>query len=195
MRTLICVLLAQYITLLCSAPASAGGGHDHSDVSLPDASVQLVQIGVRSYPDGLRVPMWAVMIGNTARAELRAREHKEFGPYSLNGTVWVPSGNAQTWVRVTYRRPQTLDDVVDWYSNAEAFSSRKEGGISLLPRPFSELSSDVIQRIDFIVVYEDRSAKAYLLPGISKQEGEAITDLLENLLGQHFDWTQPKSTW
>ncbi len=170
------------ISLLYAAAARASGQHKHDGDFSREPKVQVVQIGVRSYSDGFRVPIWAVMIGDTGPAERAAHLYNVFGPYSQNATVWVRNGDAPTWVRTTYQRPRTADEVADWLENAEAFSYREEGGTELLPVSFRKLSGDLLRTVEFIVRYEDKSAKAYLFPGTSREEAEEIAGVLDILL-------------
>jgi hypothetical protein len=177
------LLALSCISFLYVAAAAAGDQDKNysSDFSL-NPKVQVVQIGVRSYSDGFRVPIWAVMIGDTGPAERAAHKYNVFGPYSLNATVWVRNGDAPTWVRTTYQRPRTADEVADWLENAEAFSYREEGGTELLPVSFGKLSGELLRTVEFIVQYDDTSAKAYLFPGTSREEAEAMAAGLDFLL-------------
>lgn len=170
------------LCFLFVAPGIAGAPKDDWEHSWLEPRVQLVQIGVRSYPDGSRVPIWAVMMGDTARAEGIARRYNRFGPYSLNATIWARSSASPAWVRTTYRRPQSLDEIAAWYDDAEAFSSREEGGAWLLPEPFAKLSTELMQRLDFIIRYDDESEKAYLYPGTSKADAEGVAAAIDMLL-------------
>ncbi len=174
--------LSWLLLLLFVAPNVAGSPANDRDRSWLEPRVQLVQIGTRSYPDGSRVPIWAVMMGDTARAERIARRYNRFGPYSLNATIWARSSASPAWVRTTYRRPQSLDEIAAWYEDAEAFSFREEGGTWLLPEPFARLSSELMRRLDFIIRYDDESAKAYLYPGTSRQDAEGIVAAIDTLL-------------
>jgi len=99
-------LLLCLSSLICAAQAPRtaavppGAGH-----VLPQRQAQLVQIGVRSYPDGSHLPIWALMLGDTANAEQVARRYGSLGPYSLNATLWTRAEDSPAWVMTTYRRP------------------------------------------------------------------------------------------
>jgi hypothetical protein len=140
--------------------------------AIPQADVQLVQIGIRFYPDGSRIPIWAVMLGDTARAERKARMYRRLGPYGLNATLWTQSDKAPRWVRTTYRRPQNIDEFMAWYEDAAPFTFRQEGDNSLLPWPFAAFAADLIEKLEFIIRYDDGTAKAYLYPGTSAGDAE-----------------------
>ena len=171
------------ISFLCVAPSIAGD-RDNSRASdlWREPKVQLVQIGIRCYPNGTRVPIWAVMLGDTTGAERTARRYSGFGPYSLDASVWVRNADGPSWVRTTYNRPQTADEAAVWYENAEAFSDREEGGTELLSAPFRKLSGDLIRKVEFIVRYDDESVKAYLVPGTSKEDADWMVAVLDSLL-------------
>jgi hypothetical protein len=140
-----------------------------------------MQIGVRSYPDGSQTPIWAVMLGDTAHAEQVARKYSRFGPYGLNATLWTRADDGSGWVMTAYRRPVNVDEAMDWYENSEPFTSRQQGDSSLLPASFANLGDDMIKNVDFIIRYDDGSAKAYLYPGTSKIDAEHALILLGSL--------------
>ncbi len=181
MRTASRLLVVFCISFLYVAAARASEQRNNDGDFSRNPKVQVVQIGVRSYSDGFRVPIWAVMIGDTGPAERAAHRYDVFGPYGLNATVWVRNGDAPTWVRTTYQRPGTANEVAHWLENAEAFSYRDEGGTELLPLSFRKLSGDLLRTVEFIVRYDDKSAKAYLFPGTSREEAEAIAGVLDIL--------------
>jgi hypothetical protein len=170
-------------SLLCAgqAPRTAavlqGEGH-----VLPQRQAQLVQIGVRSYPDGSHLPIWALMLGDTANAEQVASRYRGLGPYSLNATLWTRAEDGPTWVMTTFRRPVTIDEAVDLHNNREAFTSRRQGDRSLLPPAFARLKADLIDNVDFIIQYDDGSAKAYLYPGTSRSDAEDTTAAVGSLM-------------
>lgn len=141
---------------------------------MPDAKVQLIQIGVRTYPDGSHIPLWAVMLGDTAHAERVAQRYSRFGPYGLNATLWIraEADSSAGWVMTAYRRPRDVDEAMDWYENREPFTSRRQGDASLLPAAFADLGADVIKNLDFVIQYDDGSVKAYLSAGTSRIDAE-----------------------
>ena len=166
-------LLLFMASLLCAAqaPRAAGAPQGEGHV-LPQSQAQLVQIGVRSYPDGSQLPIWALMLGDTANAEQVASRCRGLGPYSLNATLWTREEGGPAWVMTTYRRPMTIDEAVDLHNHREAFTSRRQGDRSLLPPAFAKLRADLISNVDFIIQYDDGSAKAYLYPGTSRNDAE-----------------------
>ncbi len=170
-------LLPVVLCVLSSLPCagqSASAAASTAIPFLPDAKAQLIQIGTRTYPDGSHTPLWAVMLGNTAQAEQIAQRYSRFGPYGLNATLWTraeadtPTG----WVRTAYRRPQNVDEAMDWYENSAPFTSRQQGDCSLLPAAFAGLDTDVIKNLDFVIQYDDGSIKAYLSAGTSRIDAE-----------------------
>ncbi len=166
------LLLLCLSSLLCTAQAP--GDASPRNTALSQDNVQLVQIGIRSYPDGSRVPIWAVMMGDTAQAERIARGYRNFGPYGLNATLWTRTEGMPQWARTTYRRPRNAEETVDWYRNREPFTAREQGDSSLLPAPFGMVAAELIEKVDFIVQYDDGSAKVYLYAGTSTEDAQKI---------------------
>jgi hypothetical protein len=160
-------------SLLCAAqgPYAAAIPANKTHIK-PPSKIELMQIGVRSYPDGSHTPIWAVMLGDTSHAEQVARQYGRFGPYGLDATLWTRGEDAAGWVMTAYRRPRNIDEAMDWYKNAEPFISRQQGDCSLLPTAFGSLGSDNIKNIDFVIQYNDGSMKAYLYPGTSRKDAE-----------------------
>jgi len=151
---------------------------DVRDAALPVSSVQLVQIGNRFSSDGSRVPIWAVMLGNTAQAERIAHAYRGLGPYGLNATLWTRTSSTPRWARTTYLRPRNIDEVIAWHEDARLFTRRQEGDDSLLPSPVAKLEADLIDKFDFIICYDDGSAKLYLYPGTSAGDAERVVTAL-----------------
>jgi hypothetical protein len=118
------------------------------------------------------------MLGDTTRAEQTARRFTGMGPYSLNATLWTRGNDEATWVRTTYRRPGSIDEALDWVENAERFRSQQEGNGSVLPGPFARLSAERLGDLDFIIQYDDGTAKAYLFPGTSRSAAEKFVALI-----------------
>jgi hypothetical protein len=145
-------------------------------------SVELVQSGVRSQSDGPRIPLWAIMVGDTGNAEQIAHQYRWLGPCGLNATVWTRNEETATWVRTSYRRPQNVDEAIAWRANPDRFTSRKQGNISLLPSPFARLGTGLIEKVEFIITYDDDSSKAYLFPGTLKGDAQAIVAAIRDLV-------------
>lgn len=136
-------------------------------------TVKGVQIGMH-FEGNSRVPLWAVMVGDTTRAESVARFYAStLGPYALDATLWVRDTPAQ-WSKVTYRRPQNIDELLDFHDDAATFTSRETCTASLLPLRIGDLRPDLLRQIDFIIRYDDGSAKAYLLAGTSRAQLDEI---------------------
>ncbi len=167
-------LLLCISSLLCAAQSEP----QRQKIAISEDSVQLVQIGVRCYPDGSQLPIWAVMMGDTGPAERVARGYSGFGPYSLDATLWTRAEDMPHWVRTTYRRPQNPDEAVNWFKDREPFTSRLEGDSGVLPAQFAILADDLIGKVDFIIRYNDGTAKAYLFAGTSTDDAERIVKAL-----------------
>ncbi len=176
--------------LLCISSLVCGAESDaqRQQVAISQDSVKLVQIGVRHYPDGAHLPIWAVMMGDTTAAEHMARRYSGFGPYSLDATLWTRVEGVSHWARTTYRRPQNPDEAVDWLNDREPFTSRLEGDSGVLPAQFALLADELISKVDFIIRYTDGSAKAYLVAGTSAEDAEKIVRALsagDRAAGEH----------
>jgi len=163
-------------SLLCAGQMPLAAA-DARDSAFP-ASVHLVRIGVRFSSDGLRVPIWAVMLGDTARAERIAHAYRALGPHGLNATLWTRAGDAPHWARTTYRRPKNIDEVIAWRDDVRLFTQRQEGDDSLLPAPVAHLDADLIGKMEFIIRYDDGSTKVYLFPGTSAGDAERVVTAL-----------------
>jgi hypothetical protein len=149
-------------------------------VPLANASevVQAVQIGVRIQGES-RIPIWAVMVGDTSSAERIGRLFSRLGPNGLDATVWTRDTTFQ-WSKTTFHRPQNLDEMMSLLDDREAFTSRESGDVSLLPVRFRTLRPELLQDLDFIICYNDGTAKAYILPGVSQAEVDEIVAGIEN---------------
>jgi hypothetical protein len=176
LNLMLSLLLCLSSVCAAQAPRIAAGSSSAENVSAANAKV--LQIGVRSYPDGSHIPIWAIMLGDTANAEHVAHSYVRFGPHGLNATLWTHVDGTSQWSMSIYRRPSTLDEALEWYKNAEAFTSHQTGDYSLLPAGFAKLSADVIKSIDFIIRYNDGSIKAYLYPGTSRADVEYAAALV-----------------
>jgi hypothetical protein len=160
-------------SLLCFAQ-SAHWAIDQPN-PLPQRDVQLVQTGTRSmHPQGLHIPLWAITAGDTTAAEQIAHQFNSCGPYGLNATLWTRTDHARGWVQTSYRRPKDADEAMALRQNPEPFTSRRHGDASILPSPFAELTPDMRDKIEFIIMYDDGTAKSYLYPGVSQQDAEEI---------------------
>lgn len=165
------------VLVLCLMGASAAQMR-HAERSTQRGGVQLVQIGVRS-TNGVHTPLWAVMMGDTTAAEQFARRFKALGPHSLNATVWTHDEDSAGWLRTTFIRPRDIDEAVDLHNDPQAFTLRKTGGVGVLPPQFWGITADLMERIDFIIRYEDDgSAKAYLYPYTSREDAEQLVAVL-----------------
>jgi hypothetical protein len=162
-----CVVLLCLSSLLCV-------GQQAKPAKAPQSSVRLVQIGMRTYSDGSRTPIWAVMLGDTSDAEKTAYRFRRLGPYALNATLWTHGDAPAAWIRTTYNRPQNADEAAALLHDSESFTQRDEGDASLLPLPLIGLGAH-LAKVDYIVRYDDGSAKAYLYAGTSQSDAELIT--------------------
>jgi hypothetical protein len=161
------------VLVLC---LTAMGAAQTRRVDSDSQPVRLVQIGVRS-TNGVHSPLWAVMMGDTTAAEQYARRFKSLGPYALNATVWTHQETSPDWMRTTFVRPRDIDEAVDLHNDSRAFTFRKSGDV--LPREFKALAPSMMERVDFIIRYEDDgSAKAYLYPYTSRDEADQIVRAL-----------------
>jgi hypothetical protein len=167
--------------LICVSSLCAGQDLTPQHFRLFTASAQLIQIGVRSSPDGEHVPIWAITMGDTAKAERVAHFYHGLGPYGLNATLWTHAEEGAGWVRTTYRRPRNIDEFIAWHDDARPFTFRAEGDASLLPLPFAGLASDLAGKVDFIIRYDDGSAKAYLYPGTSTADAKRVVAALSEV--------------
>lgn len=157
----------------CAAAAPQSG-----QAALPEVSVQLVQIGTRFYSEGSRVPIWAVMMGDTAKAESIAHGYRSLGPYGLNATLWTHTDGVSRWARTSYRRPRNIEELLAWHDDVALFTLRQEGDDSLLPPPLAGLKAELVDKFDFIIRYDDGSTKAYLYPGTSNGDAERVVTAL-----------------
>jgi hypothetical protein len=115
------------------------------------------------------------MVGDTGNAEEIAHQYRWLGPCGLNATLWTRAAETATWIRTSYRRPQNVDEAIAWRGNPESFTTRQQGSVSLLPPPFGRLEADLIEKVEFIITYDDdHSSKAYLVPGTLKADAQAI---------------------
>ncbi len=157
-------------------PSAAAAQVRHAAFS--ETSVQLVQIGTRFYSDGSRVPIWAVMMGDTAKAERIAHGYRGLGPYGLNATLWTHTDGVSRWARITYRRPRNIEELLAWHEDVALFTLRHEGDDSLLPPRLASLETELIDKLDFIIRYDDGSTKVYLYPGTSNGDAERVVTAL-----------------
>ena len=165
--------------LFCDAQMpGAAAAPQARHAALSETSVQLVQIGTRFYSDGPRVPIWAVMLGDTAEAERIAHVYRGLGPYGLNATLWTHTDGVSGWVRTSYRRPRNIGELLAWHDDVGLFTLRQEGDDSLLPAPLASLQAELVGKLDFIIRYDDGSTKVYLYPGTSKGDAERVVTAL-----------------
>lgn len=165
--------------LFCDAQMSGAAAVPQvRHAALPEVNVQLVQIGTRFYSEGSRVPIWAVMLGDTAKAERIAHGYRGLGPYGLNATLWTHTNGVSRWARTTYRRPRNIEELLAWHEDVALFTLRQEGNDSLLPTPFASLEAELVDTLDFIIRYDDGSTKVYLYPGTSNGDAERVVTAL-----------------
>jgi hypothetical protein len=163
-------------SLLCFAQAARW---TNDQIRRPHRDVQLVQTGTRSsQPQGLHIPLWAIMAGDTTAAEQIAHRFNSCGPYGLNATLWTRADDAHGWVQTSYRRPKDADEAMELRHDPEPFTSRGHGDESILPTPFAELTPDMRDKVEFIIRYDDGTAKSYLYPGVSRQDAENIVTFI-----------------
>jgi hypothetical protein len=145
--------------------------------------VSLVRIGTRSYSDGREsIQLFAVMIGDTLRAEIAANKREEMGlgPYAIDGTIWKCSdeSSGDKWMEITYSAPRTIEEMETFMEHPELFMDKKEGGAEILPYPFKKLNDSNLARIDFIVSYKAGGMKAYIFP---ESDAEALFEAVRSL--------------
>lgn len=147
-------------------------------------SVSLVEIGnsFTTEDGGKNVPIFAVMLGNTKKAEMLAYNWSQhFGPWSLDAALYVRPADkpAGTWKKAAYHRPKNADEAKKWFDRKEDFYEEAYGDIALLPEPFRGLPAEELAKVEFITAYFDGSTKVYVKSWTSPEDAKALFEAIE----------------
>lgn len=147
--------------------------------------VSLVEVG-SSYTTedgGKTMPIFAVMIGDTARAEHLANVWSQyFGPYALDATLWVHPADepADVWKRATYHRPQNIYEAQVFYEDREAWKFEETDKAHMILPPYARaLTPAELLKVDFIITYFDGGTKVYVKSWTSPEDAKALFEAIE----------------
>ncbi|OGZ02702.1 MAG: hypothetical protein A3G64_02855 [Candidatus Liptonbacteria bacterium RIFCSPLOWO2_12_FULL_60_15] len=149
-------------------------------------SVSLVEIGnsFTTEDGGKSMPIFAVMIGNTEKAE-RASLYwtRFFGLYATNGTFWVHPVDepANIWKRIIYHRPRNIYEAQIFFADQEAWSFKEtDKGHIILPSYARALTPAQLEKVDFIITYFDGGGtKVYVKSWTSPEDAKALFEAIE----------------
>lgn len=158
-------------------------------------TVSLVEVG-SSYTTeggGKTMPLFAVMIGNTGRAERLANIwSKFFGPYSLNATLWVHPADepADVWKRVIYHRPRNIYEAQVFYENHEVWKfEQTDKAHMILPGFVRALPPAELAKVEFVITYfsdeggsasgGDGGTKVYIKSWTPPADAKALFEAIE----------------
>ncbi|MBI3019842.1 MAG: hypothetical protein HYY60_00740 [Parcubacteria group bacterium] len=143
----------------------------------------VVPVGFHSTDAG-RTELLAIQVDDPIPAERMAYRFRAFGPWGIDGNVWVRSGDAG-WKKVSYRRPKNLDEGIAFIENPEAFRSEETfADAAALPFLLGRLGAEVLRDISFIVVYFAGGAYIHLMPEMTNERAEVLMRAIAANLAQ-----------
>ena len=156
----------------------------------PEAVVSLVEVGYSFTTEsgGKSMPIYAVMIGNTGKAENASLYWtKFFGLYATNGTFWVHPVDqpADVWKRVIYHRPGSMYEAAVFFEDPETwrFEETDKAHI-ILPAFVRSLPPAELARVEFVITYFDGGTKVYVRSWTPPDEAKALFEAVEKAYRQ-----------
>lgn len=179
------VFLASVLLIAINLAFAAASG----SVSAPGKEpISLVEVGT-SYTtggDGKTTPIYAVMIGNTLKAEEVALAlSRHFGPYAVNATIWVHRVDqpADTWTRIIFHRPRNIYETQVFFDDQGAWEFEETDKASVILPSFARaLTPAELLKVDFIVTYFDGGTKVYLKSEVTTEEAKKLFEAFEQAL-------------
>ncbi|MDP3947210.1 MAG: hypothetical protein Q8Q41_00770 [bacterium] len=148
--------------------------------------VSLVEVGYSFTTEdgGKSMPLFAVMLGNTAKAENASLYWtKFFGLYATNGTFWVHPVDqpADVWKRVIYHRPGSMYEAAVFFEDQETWRFEEtDKAHMILPAFVRALPSAELAKVEFVLTYFDGGGtNVYLKSRTPPESARALFETIE----------------